>query len=458
MPSKLTKIKYISILLLVVVLLISACNRSTTAWGWDPNNIANNSCEEFDGIKAPTSISEIYNDSSKLKLTADAEVLVPQVPEYPVTEVQKRILSDDDISSFIQICLDSSSYDLFSDWYLSKNEWKEVLEKANEYKDSGILSQDYYNYLNESYNSAPSQVTNTSINLDDFPQNIQSIAYVKGKNDVISKIAFKRNDNFFVYYRDMFLETYASEYADNQFDENYDTIESFKWHQPDEPEISQKEAYDMALKYIDKMNIDLKLFSAEPCAILLNQCDKSTGWMFTFTRTISDLQAQYWDIWTYTNPESSPAYGAPWEQEICRIVIDKRGLCKLWLQGASKINSTIIDSSQLIEFDSIKDKMIAQLKSVYGSQENDQGVGLEINISIIELGISLVSFYNHPEAGVYIPTWYITFDRKWIGEDEWNPTKSQIMLNAIDGSYIESRITTADLNRLKENQNLSHGQ
>ena len=46
----------------------------------------------------------------------------------------------------------------------------------------------------------------------------------------------------------------------------------------------------MALKYIGRMNIELKLFSAEPCAILLDQCDKSTGWMFTFTRTISDLQ------------------------------------------------------------------------------------------------------------------------------------------------------------------------
>lgn len=75
----------------------------------------------------------------------------------------------------------------------------------------------------------------------------------------------------------------------------------------------------------------------------------------------------------------------------------------------------------------------------------------------MELGISLVSFYNRPEAGAYIPTWY-TFDRKWIGEDEWSPTKSQIMLNAIDGSYIEPRITTADLNRLKENQDLSHEQ
>jgi hypothetical protein len=193
----------------------------------------------------------------------------------------------------------------------------------------------------------------------------------------------------------------ASFYEDSDFDPEFDTIEHFSWIQPGEPEISQENAYSEALKYIDEMGIGLEIYAAEPCTVLVNQVKKSTGWQFAFTRSISKLQAQYNDIGLMVSPFSVPSYGAPWLQEMCRIVVDKDGLCILWWQGASEISNVIASSVQLESFNNIEQRIVNQLNYMYGTHENGSGYGLDIKITEIRLGISLISEKDKTDSGIY---------------------------------------------------------
>ena len=131
------------------------------------------------------------------------------------------------------------------------------------------------------------------------------------------------------------------------------------------------------------------------------------------------------------------------------MAVDKEGICSINWMGASQIKSTLAETVQLEKFDVIKDRIANQLNFVYGTHENANGIGLDIKVDKIELGISLLSEKNRTDVGQYLPTWYVSFKWKWRddqdSEKNWN--EDQIMFNEIDGSYVEPRVTNADLMR-----------
>jgi hypothetical protein len=164
------------------------------------------------------------------------------------------------------------------------------------------------------------------------------------------------------------------------------------------------------------------------------------------------MQAQYRDIGYMVSPYSTPSYGAPWLQEICRIVIDKNGLCTLRWQGASETNGTGIESVQLEPFETIQERIVNQLNYMYGGANENGRNSLDVKVTNIELGISLISEKDKTDRGLYIPTWYVSYIVKWSDQEDTkaNWDKNQIMFNAIDGSYIEPRTTNKDLMEMAE--------
>lgn len=403
--------------------------------------------EDFKEIEVPEHVSETFADFKKLKLTFDADVIVPETTAYPVTIVNKRIFSDGELLSFIDIL--SGNNELYLEWNLTKEEWMQMATEVKPYVASGKVNQVWLDTLQANYDKATIVAQNPLAELTDLPTGTLSTIYVPTDNNSVAMFIFQRDGNQFTYYRDMFLEAYpASAYA--EFDADFDTEENFKWMQPGEPEISEEEACDLALEYLNDMEIDLDLYSSELCTVLVNQVRKSTGWMFSFTRSISNLDTKLYNNTFMVDPKNLPSYGAPWEPEILRIVIDNEGLCNLWWQGASEISSTDTESAELEPFEDIKERIANQLNYTLGTQDRN-GFGVEIKVIKIELGISLISVKDQINTGVYIPTWYVSFNSKWSDEedDEW--ITDQIMFNALDGSYIEPRVTNVDLMEMINN-------
>lgn len=324
---------------------------------------------DFKQIEAPEHISEIHDDYPYLKISYDADVVVPETTAYPVTEMTKKVFSDDDIMSFIDL-----------------------------------------------------------------------------KDNIISNIGFKVGGNGFSYTRDEFVEVNpASHMADSMYEKNMDgPIENYRWRQPGEPDISQEEAYAIALQYKDALGIDLDLYSAEPCSFI-KDVYKTTGWQFTFMRRISNLRAIddtggfSWD------PNTPPSYVSPWGEEKLTISVDKDGLFSLWLRGASMVSRTVTGSAQLLDFDTIHQRVTDQLNYLCGTGGDSQKKVFQIKITKIELGVSMLSLENKTDIGEYIPTWYVTYKCGFEEEKEDSWEIQQIMFSAIDGSYVEPRLSNEDL-------------
>ena len=401
----------------------------------------------FVAIDAPEHVGTNYEEYGKMKLAFDADIIMPETTAYPVIEVTRRTISDEDFLDLIELFAGSNN-EMYSKWELSKQDW---LDKQNEYKTKdpeGVLSENYMQYLQQKYNEAEKEVQNPLITLADSSTNLPSKIFVKQENGTIGYFYLSKFSNNFTYFRDVDLEQCpASIYKDEYFDENLDTIEQFYWRQPKEPEISQADAYAQALKYIDALEIDLELYKAETCTFLDNVVNKSVGWNFTFTRKIANAQARY-DLSGFgIDPKSMPSYGAPWDIEVCTIGIDNSGLCFLEYKGASQISKEIRNTAELEQFEIIQERIANQLNYIYGTVTRDNDVGVEIIVSKIELGISLVSIQNETKTGLYIPTWYVDYYIKWSdAEDEvGNGELNTIIFNAIDGSYIEPRVTNEKL-------------
>ena len=337
---------------------------------------------EFKKLETPYYISHDYVQFQKLRVSFEAEVVVPNVTAYPVVEVTKKIFSDDDILDLIKLCSGKNN-ELFSEWRLSKDEWLQKLALVKMHEGTERVTEEWLDTLQNNYENSPEIIKNPLVSISDLPLGINSTVYVQADNNQISMYSVTRNSNFFVYYRDVFLDVYAaSEFSDDQFDENFETKEHFLWRKPSDPGISQEEAYNKALEYVDELGVELDLYMAEPCSIILDQVNKSSGWMFTFTKSISGLQFPFQPGWVYLNPDALPSCGAPWSQEVFRIAINEEGVWMLWWNGASEISHTIAESAQLESFTTIKKRISDQLNYIYGTHDNGSG-GLDFQITKI---------------------------------------------------------------------------
>ncbi len=244
----------------------------------------------FEKIDTPEHITETHNDYEKLNLSIDADVTVPDVSAYPVTEMTRRTFSKDEILSYIKL-LAGRNDELYKEWKMSKDDWLVKLTKLKQYKDSGIVYQDWLDTVQKNYDTASETVQNVPVNLDDIlsAADQHSQVYVRDIKNRVSQFNFMMGDNIFCYTRDEYQGICpASDYE--KYEPNWDTKEHFNWCKPGEPDISQEDAYTEAQKVMDTMNIDLDLYTAEPCSVIVDSTDKTTGWQFVFTRAVSGLQ------------------------------------------------------------------------------------------------------------------------------------------------------------------------
>ena len=400
--------------------------------------------EEFEEMQAPAHVSGVY-DFARLSIIFDADVVVPKTIAYPVVKVSKRVFSDEEYLSLIERFAGAND-ELYSEWNLSKSEWMDKIVKITPHVNSGIVIQDTLDYWQEEYDSADEEAINPLVEISELPDYATPL-YVKTQYNRAAQVAIIRNGNYFVYVKDTFLYTApASSHKDSDYHEDFDTLESFRFLQPGEPEISQEEAYQQALAYVEELDMGLELYSAEPCSVIIDQVEKSVGWRFIFTRKISGLQVPYQDFVASINPDSLPSYAAPWEMEMCRMVIDKTGICTIKWQGASMIGDVAAQSVALEPFDFIQSRIVDQFKYNQGKPIRDD-VGIDIKITKIELGTSLISVKDEYDTGLYIPTWYVDYHMKWSDVDEYDNEICTVIFSAIDGSYIEPRVTNKQLMR-----------
>jgi beta-lactamase regulating signal transducer with metallopeptidase domain len=403
---------------------------------------------DFKKIEVPDHVSEVHDEFPFLKISFNADVVVPDVTAYPVTIMARKPFTNEKILDFVKICAGSNN-ELYATWELSRDDYLDKLTKAKKYQGTERVTKEIIDHLDEVFRKAPATVENQPVaDIADliFREHIRGNVKI---GDVIGSFSGGRepDTNYFAYSRNIATVFYgASQVADNMYEKNMDgPIEHFKWLQPGKPAISQADAYSIAKNYKDALGIDLDLNFAEPCSFITDYVEKTTGWEFIFTRQASGLKTLTTNDGFFMKAEAAPSYASPWGPEMCIIAIDKDGLAGLTWKGASSITRTFAASVPLADFDSIHQRITDQLHYIYATMGKDQNKTFEIQIVRIELGISMLSLKDEPDAGVYIPTWYVTFARGFAGDNKLGSDYQQIMFSAIDGSYVEPRTTNEGL-------------
>ena len=136
-----------------------------------------------------------------------------------------------------------------------------------------------------------------------------------------------------------------------------------------------------------------------------------------------------------------PTHSAPWEEEFIDMIVTQDGVRGFLWRGASVETEVLADNVKLLPFDEIVMRAGQQLKYMYSwSESMEEEDAPELVIDRIVLGVSAINVKDEPEIGMLVPTWYIKYiDKRDAGEilpDEW------IAFNAIDGSYIEPRMSS----------------
>lgn len=176
----------------------------------------------------------------------------------------------------------------------------------------------------------------------------------------------------------------------------------------------------------------------------------SCGGKFIFTKEINGFQSRFEDDqWYYINPEHPPVAAAPWESELCVIVIDDAGLCQFFWEGAS-IDREHLTAPLLSNTKKLNNGIEEKVKEVFASGIPREEDKIDLQITNICRGLSLLP--DDKYGAQYVPSWYVCSRYKWNSSEdkEENWQNDTIIFNAINGDYIEPRVTDEKLKRIVE--------
>ena len=98
----------------------------------------------------------------------------------------------------------------------------------------------------------------------------------------------------------------------------------------------------------------------------------------------------------------------------------------------------------MLPYEDIKNRIKKQLEYKFVWQVDTTET--EINVDKIVLGLALINIKDKPGEGLILPCWYISYKevREIVDQNEninTNTYEDTLVLNAIDGSVIEPRVT-----------------
>ena len=209
---------------------------------------------------APSHVSEVVNRWGTPKIRFEADVSIPELNSIQSIYVDKKEFTDDEIIRYIEI-LAGRRDEIYREWAFIKAEMLEKLNLVKQYEGTERVSINLISRLQQQVENAPIAVENPLCNITEFPCEKISKVYLPNDDETVSAFRFIRNGNSLAYFRDSSeVIITKSIYENGGFDSSIDTIEHYKWLQPGSPTISEEDAYNTAMQYINRMGLDLKLY------------------------------------------------------------------------------------------------------------------------------------------------------------------------------------------------------
>jgi len=176
--------------------------------------------------------------------------------------------------------------------------------------------------------------------------------------------------------------------------------------------------------------------------------------LFTFAHGVDGLPSIFhFDTFSYGGHTAPlPTLCSPWGQEAILVAVDENGIISVDIRNLVQYHKELAQNIKLISLEKLADSIEAYLTHTYSSAA-DSISDSEITVTHIELCASLIGVKDKPSAGRLIPSWFVRYEFRGSNmnsyTDELGLTheattftdRDSKFFSAIDGSYIEPRIT-----------------
>ncbi len=372
-----------------------------------------------------------------LKMVFNAQVNIPETENFGVVKVKKKIFSKSEIEGIM------SYFGPNSNWIERPPETKGAIQYRlyrimNSDRFEAFEKSEYERTLAQEIENAPDSEIFTAYNLaENLNLTVPNAAWYLRDDGRYSSFIIGVGENSYQYLRDEesailqedFLEPDSVEKPDFQIT----------------PDISKNDAMKIAQKTLKDLHVDpaLEMLYCKKAIAYQYREPMALGWQMAFTRTSTDLQIQYDFNGYYTWINSpKPTHAAPWDQEVVLIFVDSEGVYKFDLRGAGIQDEVLFRNVGIIAFDEMIERLENQL--VFQHAYQDESIEeYSVIINSINLECSLIDQKEDPESGILIPSWNIGYQLLYrsAGEAVSTVIDLHLLLNAIDGSYIEPRAT-----------------
>ena len=379
-------------------------------------------------------------DMNGLMIKFDSDVLIPNNKSYSVVEIDKAVFSKDDLKKYINY-FSPIGTKLLQTNTLTKRQIAELLVGLEDVG-SDLLPEDVVETvkgeLNSFYETAPEDISENDARFlfDDIKTGEYFEAYALTKDNIYSQYVGVLDGNNFFYIRN----SYTSPTPQSIFNENdpewSDYIGEFPISKEDAINAAKQALVDLSIDSMEVANVE------KACAYHYFKVHsvESKGWRVVFTRNNNGLPSSYVDGACLWNTSEAPALGAPWDQEVIFVTVDEAGVyCFDW-RGAGKQKKVLVENAELLPLEDILDRAEKQLMYQHLPQNNEKAE-FSITVKEIRLGSALVNVANETNIGRMIPVWDFHYDIIYKDGESSAIETYVLTLNAIDGRYIEPRIT-----------------
>lgn len=439
-------IKYI-FFISIVLLLFTGCQptpeKQAVAGKTDLESIIEEQTDPGIKYKYDKSWNEnIKTSNDFLSININCNVEVPIDNGYRVERVAPIKFTEDQIQGFINYFAPDCR--LYSEPFKQTKEQLEALlvevSKGQEIDGKYIVTdetKESIEELKEQISHAPSNIEKEYLDFDNINMNeIVTIgAELQDGADAYIEISnmITGYDSDFLYSKGNLLQT------EDMLKTSGETIGEVTVDKQEATEQAEKVIKDLDIKGLSLVKVQKGLLFDRFTTGIQNR-----GYCLRYMRENNGLKSIDIGDSVVIDRNKMPDYCAPWSQETVDIFVDKDGVQRLNWSGQSKVIETVSENVKLLPFADIKDRIKKQLEYKYTGIVDDNETN--INVENIAMGLALINEKDKPGEGLLLPCWYIFY--KEVAELNYdngtNHTEiyeDALVLNAIDGSVIEPRLT-----------------
>jgi len=409
-----------------------------------------------DMIGAPENYAfEASSEDGNVHITANADVVLPEVDYLPVVRVSRHTLTEQDVKNiFSALCNGNTVVD--EDGAFWKSYYQVTLERLLSMRQEGKL--DKYDSVEE-LDAAISELMGKIQEAPDEPEavtpdftfhDVDSYTFSArvlstADNVALSEVhAISQEDSATIQYiRDIqkialyhpqIMATKPYYIAGLYSDSNQTVLP---------PTIRKEEAQQIAYETINAIGYSDLSCSGSRLAPIggVSEGNVVDGvYEFIFTRTVNGVDTTFTNDVYAAPPDDPNSMTRPWGYEHIRVFIDDAGVACLLINDPHQIEETVSEQTTVLPFSDIAQVFEHMIQTKYSSVDLDKKT--EVYIEKVELGLCRIFEKGESNSGLLVPAW------DFMGTlTESSPSRSftygrdgyhcLLTINAIDGSIID---------------------